>query len=84
MDVQKIKYVCKKDFALQEYDDYGFSKDTYIKISKGDIFELKDTEYRYVGGSETVRLENDDAWIEILEKTFLEYFEAVVVEGEKK
>lgn len=69
------KYICTKALFLEEYDDNGFFVEGSAKmISVGDVFELDDSGFRMVGGSDTIRLQNARHWLEVLPNTLAEYF----------
>lgn len=76
-----------RDFYVENYDDNGFSKDTYSCIPKDSIWELDEEPYRFVGDGDTIRLyriwKNKKAktsrWIEISQETFRECFEKLII-----
>lgn len=70
-------YRCKQDFALDAYDDDGFSLDEAITIEAGEVFQRSDGRFRIVGGSDTIHLENDHAWIEITPDLLGQFFNEV-------
>lgn len=70
-------YRCKQDFALDAYDDDGFSLDEAITIEAGEVFQRSEDRFRVVGGSETIHLENDHAWIEITGDLLGQFFDEV-------
>lgn len=78
-------YKCIKDFYIENYDDNGFSKDTYSRISKGSIWELDEEPYRFIGDDDSIRLlriwkskkAKTVIWIEISKETFEAFFEVV-------
>lgn len=78
-------YKCIKDFYVENYDDDGFSKDTYSRIPKDSIWELDKEPYRFIGDNDSIRLwriwkskkAKTVRWIEISNETFKECFEGV-------
>lgn len=76
------KYKCKETFYLDRYDDNGFVMDKKIAVAKGSVWEEDaESEYRFLGNENTVRLERIGTkqyrWIEVEQETIDEYFEAV-------
>lgn len=75
-------YVCVKSFRLECYDDDGYViENKYAEIKKGEIFKKSEDEYRFVGGNDTIKLENDGRWVEILPETLAKYFEPTEKDG---
>lgn len=70
-------YRCKQDFALDAYDDDGFSLDEAITIEAGEVFQRSESRFRIIGGSDTIHLENDHAWIEITGDLLEQFFDEV-------
>lgn len=72
------KAVCIKLFAIEMCDDDGFFLEDYMYVDEGKVFQIDDTSFRVVGGSDTVRLDSDDGtWLEITPEHFSEYFKEV-------
>lgn len=69
------KYICTKEFFIDEYDDNGFPTSKFLDIEKGEIFTVPEGSFRCVGGNDTVRLENGNLWLEISKTTLEEQFE---------
>ena len=78
-----MKYKCIKEFYVDKYDGDGFLLyDEYCIIPVGSVWIVDESNTRIVGGSETIRLEletneNKYQWLEILEDTLNEHFEAL-------
>lgn len=73
-----MKYRCKKGFLIKECDDDGFFMKGYKSVEEGDIYEQLDTDFRVVGGNETIRMESDNGdWLEIAPEHLAKYFEPV-------
>ena len=70
-------YICKQDFALDAFDDDGRSLEETITIEAGEVFQRSDDRFRIVGGSDTIHLENDHAWIEITPDLLGQFFDEV-------
>lgn len=69
------KYVCVKELCLDTYDDDGFfveEGNAFVEV--GEVFQRSEEKFRCVGGTDSIRLENDTQWIEISEETLNEYF----------
>lgn len=79
-----MKYRCTKQLLLDSYDDDGFlTEESSEFVEPGEVFEHDETDFRCVGGSETVRLTQDGQcwrWLEILPETLHEYFEEIIAE----
>lgn len=72
------KAVCIKSFAVEMCDDNGFFLEDYMYVDEGKVFQIDDTSFRVVGGSDTARLVSDDGtWLEITPEDFSEYFKEV-------
>ena len=71
-----MKYICKEGFAVEMYDDDGWSTDEYMEIEEGEVYEVNDDWHRIAGGRDTVRLENNQNgnWLELLQETIDRYF----------
>ena len=74
------QYICIKGFAVDKYDDNGFSTNEYNYINKNDVFQLSDSNYRIIGGYESIRLDNSNIWLEINKETLENYFREVINE----
>lgn len=78
-----MKYRCIKELYVDKYDEDGFWNGCdYIVIPVGSIWIVDESNVKIVGGSETIRLELDTSehkyqWLEILENTLNEHFEAL-------
>lgn len=69
-------YICIKPLQLECYDDDGFVvKNKYFEVSKGKVLQRSDGKFRCVGGNDSIRLENDNQWLEISPETLKEHFE---------
>ncbi|NBI08216.1 hypothetical protein [Senegalia massiliensis] len=75
------RYICTKELLIPRYDDHGCQVENEdIEIVKGSIWEIDDTNFRMIGGINSIRLLNDEhGWLEIEGDTLKEYFE---VKGE--
>jgi len=75
------KYVCTAGFALEQFDDDGFTTEKWMTVEEGDIWTEDDTAFRMVGGDDTVRLvrkkENSEGWMEITKETLATHFALV-------
>lgn len=71
------RYRCTQDFELDAYDGDGFCTEETVSICAGDIFQAQDTDFRLVGGSNTIRLENAEAWMEITPDYLEAFFEKI-------
>ena len=70
-----MKYRCVKTFSVDKYDDDGFRTEKQMRVRNDSIWEKDEEHYRFVGGDDTIRLENEKyGWLEITEETFNEYF----------
>ncbi|WP_144362388.1 hypothetical protein V6B71_09100 [Mediterraneibacter gnavus] len=77
------KYKCKKSFCVDKYDYDGFCiENEAIVIEEGKIYELEESGYMMIGGSDHVHLDaiDDDSWLEITKETLEECFELLEVE----
>ena len=62
------KYVCTAGFAVDQFDDDGFSTGKWSQVEEGDVWIEEETTFRMVGGDDTVRLHkegNPVQWLEI-------------------
>lgn len=78
-----MKYICKEGFAVEKYDDDGWSTGEYMNIETGEVYEVNDDWHRIAGGYDSVRLENNENgnWLELQQATIDRYFEKAA-EGE--
>lgn len=77
------QYKCIKSFCVDNYDDDGFMiKNDSMVIEEGKIYELDESGYMMIGGSDHVHLDavDDSSWLEITKEHFEEYFELLEVE----
>lgn len=77
------KYKCKKSFYVDKYDDDGFLVDNEaIVIEEGKIYELDESGYMMIGGSDHVHLDavDDGSWLEITKETLEECLDLLEVE----
>lgn len=66
---QHNKFKCINSFAIDVYDDDGFSTEKDIQIEKGSMWERDTSGFRLVGANDTIRLESEQgAWLEITEE----------------
>lgn len=69
------EYVCIKELCLETYDADGFRvENEFAFVEVGEIFQKSEEKFRCVGGTDSIRLENDKQWLEISEETLNEYF----------
>lgn len=77
--MQKVK--CVKEFFVDKCDDDGRSiANEYIDVEEGDIFEVEDDDFRFIGGEvRLLALDSDTSfeWLEIAKETFKEHFEII-------
>lgn len=71
-----MKYICVCGFAVEMFDDDGFSLEEYTTVENGDVYELAETDFRLVGGRSSVRLESKERgdWLELTQDFFQEHF----------
>lgn len=77
------KNKCKKSFCVDKYDDDGFMiENAATVIEEGKIYELDETGYMIIGGSDHVHLDavDDGSWLEITKEHLKEFFELLEVE----
>ena len=43
-------------------------------VEVGEVFQKSEEKFRCVGGTDSIRLENDNQWLEVTEETLNEYF----------
>ncbi len=71
------KYECEQSLCVEIYDAHGvITKDTML-IRKGEVWEKAETEYRFCGGKDSIRLEQGYKWIEISKESFDYHFRRV-------
>ena len=69
------KCKCFKNLVLDKYDDDGFlEEEDAVFINRGDEFCIDESKDRIVGSNKTMRLVNNDTWIEITVDTFFKHF----------
>ena len=69
------EYVCVKDLCLATYDADGFRvENEFAFVVVGEVFQKSEEQFRCVGDNDTIRLENDNQWLEISKETFAEHF----------
>ena len=68
-------YICIKPLQLECYDNDGFViENKYSEVGEGEIFQRSEEKFRCVGGKDSIRLENDEQWLEISVETLTEHF----------
>lgn len=78
-------YICIKPLQLECYDDDGFVvENKYFWVSKGEVLQRSDGKFRCVGGNDSIRLENDNQWLEISPETLKEHFEEMTDHSTEK
>ena len=72
-----MKYICKYAFDVEMCDEDGFSLGEYMTVEVGEVYEVIEDKYRFVGGDGTIRLENHENgnWLELLQETIDHNFE---------
>lgn len=78
-----MKYKCKQSFCVDKYDDDGFLVDNEaIVIEEGKNYELDESGYMMIGGSDHVHLDtiDDSSWLEITNDDLEKYFKLLEVE----
>lgn len=72
------KYICKKPFYIDHYDDGGYCDLNQILVPEGSIYELSANDYRLIAGPESICLVSDDgSWLEIEKETLEKFFEEI-------
>lgn len=73
------KYMCIKSFSVDAYDDEGFSvENESFEVEKGTVWGVSNDNYRFVGGKESTRLENEEGrWLEVYDDRIAHYFKRV-------
>lgn len=77
------QYKCIKPFCVDKYDDDGFMiENDSMVIEEGKIYELDESGYMMIGGSDHVHLDavDGDSWLEITKENLEECFELLEVE----
>lgn len=76
------QYKCIKPFCVDKYDDDGFIENDSMVIEEGKIYELDESGYMMIGGSDHVHLDavDGDSWLEITKENLEECFELLEVE----
>ena len=69
------EYICVKELCLETYDDDGFRvENEFAFVDVGEVFQESEERFRCVGGQDSIRLENDEQWLEISVETLTEHF----------
>lgn len=73
------RYKCIKSFCVDNYDADGFLiENSSTVIEEGKIYELDESGYMMIGGSDHVHLDAvDGSWLEITKEHLKEYFDEV-------
>lgn len=73
------RYKCIKSFCVDNYDADGFLiENSSTVIEEGKIYELDESGYMMIGGSDHVHLDSvDGSWLEITKEHLKEYFDEV-------
>ena len=83
-----MKYMCTEGFAVEKFDDDGFSTEKWTTVEEGEIWTVEDTTFRLVGGSDTVRLFRQKGkrewWLELTKESIVKYFKEVDDSVEEK
>ena len=77
------RYKCKKSFCVDKYDDDGFMIENAATVKKKKkIYELDETGYMIIGGSDYVHLDavDEGSWLEIAKETLEECFDLLEME----
>ena len=72
-----MKYRCKETLYVDGFNDDGFEIGYEIDISVGEEFQRQDGPFRVLGESDSVRLTNENTWLEISQDTLDEHFELI-------
>lgn len=74
-----MKYICKKAFFVEEYDDDGWPTERYMDIEVNEVYEVNNDWHRIAGGYNSIRLENKENgnWLELQQETIDRYFDKV-------
>lgn len=78
-----MRYKCIGDFPIDVYDEDGRFTQEQILIKEGSLWETEETDYRFIGGKDTIRLVSDIEgnsyrWIEITEENLSRHFTPTV------
>lgn len=69
------KCKCFQNLVLDKYDDNGFlEEEDAVFVNQGDEFCIDESKDRIVGSNKTMRLVNNDTWIEITVDIFFKHF----------
>ncbi len=68
-----MKYICIKKFNVDKFDDNNNYTGELDTVEPGEVFYFIHNDNKSTNTS--IRLENDDKWLEISEYEFLHYFE---------
>lgn len=74
------KYVCTAGFAVNQFDDDGFSTGKWSQVEEGEVWIEEETTFRMVGGDDTVRLYKEGnavQWLEITQDRLNDCFSLV-------
>lgn len=74
------RYKCIKSFCVDNYDADGFLiENSSTVIEEGKIYELDESGYMMIGGSDHVHLDavDDGSWLEITKEHLKECFDEV-------
>lgn len=75
------KYICTAGFAVEQFDDDGFSTGKWNSVEEGEVWTEEETDFRLVGGKDTVRLFRQKGkrewWLEITKEHLAESFKLV-------
>lgn len=76
------RFKCKKSFCVDKYDDDGFIENDSMVIEEGKVYEVNESGYMMIGGSNHVHLDavDDGSWLEIPKEDLEECFELLEVE----
>lgn len=66
------KYLCMREFLVDDCDEEGFVTGKTMSIKAGTIYERREDNARIIGGR--IALESNDSWLEISEKTLADMF----------
>lgn len=70
------KYKCVKAMMVEVVgDDGSFIENEHMQIELGSVWEEDDRKYRFIGGSDSIRLEDEAGrWMEIYEDNLANHF----------
>lgn len=72
-----MRYICTESFLVEKYDDDGWPTDEYMMIEKGEIYDVNRDWHRVAGRYDSIRLENNRNWLELLQETIDIYFKPI-------